>query len=164
MGEAANTHVPQLTQMTGGWRCHRGLTLPQGTGAATGGRRCHRGPALPQGAGAATGGSFSSAAALTHSQHLSGGAAAASGRGGGASASAVVAGLVDALPSADAEGRADTVSVVDRYGRPRRLYRQPFQGWCMVRLRQIRRFRWTCSPIWSIFEGAAVGREEDASA
>ena len=60
------------------------------------------GLALPQGAGAATGGSFSSAATLTSSQSQQ-----------SASASAVVAGLVDVLPSADAVGRAaDTVGRV----------------------------------------------------
>ena len=86
-----------------------------------------------------------------------------SGRGGGASASAVIAGLVDILTSADAVGHAaNTVGRVASYPYLT-LFRQPFQGWCMVRLRQNRRMRWMCSPIWSVFEGAAVGREEDTS-
>jgi hypothetical protein len=84
--------------------------------------------------------------------------AAASGRGCGASASADVAGLVDVLPSADAVGRAaDTHTVTDTVGRVA-FFDSRFQGWCVVRPPQNRRFRWRCSPISSVFEGAAVER------
>ena len=30
VSEAAYAHMPQFTQMAGGWRCHRGLALLQG--------------------------------------------------------------------------------------------------------------------------------------
>ena len=84
--------------------------------------------------------------------------AAASGRGCGASASADVAGLVDVLPSADAVGRAaDTHTVTGTVGRVA-FFDSRFQGWCVVRPPQNRRFRWRCSPISSVFEDAAVER------